>query len=77
MRPNEPRHDGARDPRWAAPEIGMDLSRIDIAIDEEIRRRWPDPGVWWELEPGDQAGWVYSDDNHILAKLVHVTPGVA
>jgi hypothetical protein len=68
-----------RDSRSEAPEIAMDLTRDDASIHRDLRSRWPRmAGMWWELEPGEESGWVYSGSNKILAKLTHVvddTPG--
>jgi hypothetical protein len=51
----------------------MDLSRPTEDIHGDLRARWPrDPYLWWELEPDEQTGWVYSHGNRVLAKLVHV-----
>jgi hypothetical protein len=63
--------DTPRDPRSDAPVIVMDLSRNDDAIHRDLRARWPqDPFMWWELDPSEQTGWVYSRSNRILARIV-------
>lgn len=63
-----------RDPRGAARELALDLSRSVSKIDRDLRNEFPQHAstLWWELDEGDKSGWVYKADNHILAKLVHV-----
>ena len=61
-----------RDPRSAAAEVSLDLSRTDAAIHRQLRARWPlDPHMWWELDHDGKSGWVYSAQNKILARLIH------
>lgn len=62
---------GPRDPRWDAPVVGLDLRRSIEAIHADLRARYPRVvGLWWELEPDEKSGWVYTGSSHIVCKLV-------
>ena len=61
-----------RNPRSEAPIVTMDLSRPTDDIHADLRARWPrQTGLWWELDEGEAAGWVYGGDDRVLARLQH------
>ena len=63
--------DRDRNPRSEAEHMSIDMTKPDIEIQRALRARWPRViNLWWELEPDEKSGWVYSGAQ-VLAKLIH------